>query len=307
MARNTFYISFVLAVAYTLSPIPCFAGGISLTPSFQEVMVASPSTRLQVTFSNQSSESAKLEFSLAKTMATDVMGRFQFNAPLPQTIYPNNEVAKIEPENVLLDPGGVATISATFDPNKLKPGTNAFLLLANIDTKPLPTQAGSTLNPNASVVQYLAATLLLTARDGATVNLSLTNFDWSSFPIRLSLPDYFILTVKNDGNMHTTPRGLIRLTDSFDHEISRGPINDKSAIVLPGSQRVIYGSTTKTRNPFFVSFIKLQLNAYDPAHQSNLSLTKIFLYVNPWTGLLIPLFGLLMFISHRYRIHSKRD
>lgn len=316
MTSRIVSIATLLAVAYTLSPLPCFAGGISLTPSYQEFSISNGlslpkgetsgkdgqrelSTRVFVTFSNQSSESAKLDFSLAKTMATDVLGRLQFNAPLPQTIYPNNEIARINPESVTLDPGDIATISAEFDSAKLRPGTNAFLLLANIDS-PKP----STLNPNASVVQYLASTLLLTMRDGATINLQLIHFDWSSIPIKFSLPDFFTFTLKNDGNTLATPRGLIRFLDPFGHELSRGVINDKSAIVLPGSQRVIYGNTTKTRNPFFISFIKLQIDLHDQTRQSPLSITKAFLYINPWTGLLIPIFGLLFAFFRRAKSRS---
>jgi len=246
-------------------------------------------------------------------MATDILGRMQFNAPLPQTIYPTSEgIAKIIPESIILEPGMVATISAEFDPTKLRPGTNSFLLLAQINagnSDSLSLVKGETPNgqselSSTAISQYLAATIFMTAEAGSTIDLKLVNFDWNAIPIRFSLPDYFILTLKNDGNALATPRGLIRLTDLFGTEISRGTVNDKSSIVLPGAQRVIYGSTQKTRNPFFITPIKLQLNTYDSAHQSTIKLTKSFLYVSPWTALLIPILSLIFVVLKKLKSHS---
>lgn len=314
MSKTAREVRFILSslilssIFYLLTSAPTSASGISLSPFFQEINLASTTAAEPIarfSYTNTASASAQLTFSLAKTMATDVLGRFQFNAPLPQTIYPSDSgIAKIEPEGLLLNPGETATISATFDPSKLRTGTNSFLLLAQIKSPNEPPNNPTISQSNASLNQYLAATIFLTVKQGSTINLKLINVDWSNIPIRFSLPDYFILTLKNEGNTLATPRGIIRLTNMFGQEISRGPINEKSSILLPTARRVIYGTTTKTRNPFPISWLKLQINVYDTTHQSPLAFTRSFLYINPWMGVALPVLVGIGLLFRRFKTHS---
>jgi hypothetical protein len=274
---------------------PTFSVGLTLTPSFQEVSVIATGssnpfiatqsqqkeTTAQVTYKNENDTSQTLDFSLTAIQATDLFGRFQFNAPLPQTLLPVNQsdqTARINPQTLSLNPGETATVSVTFSPDKLRPGTNTFLLLANLRPD---TQANSTTN-QTTLNQSLGAGILVNAYGGANIDLQLTDFEWSKLPVRFSLPDYLTLTLKNQGNLRGVPRGVARSLDVFGREVSRGAINDASTIILPGSQRVIYASLTPNQPIFPLMLARLEVTGYDEAHQSQFSLTKSFLNVNPW-------------------------
>jgi hypothetical protein len=57
-----------------------------------------------------------LIFSLAEIQATDLLGRLQFNAPLPQSIQPaQSDLGHITPSQVSLNPQESITITVAFD------------------------------------------------------------------------------------------------------------------------------------------------------------------------------------------------
>jgi hypothetical protein len=113
---------------------PIYASGLTVTPPFQEILASGSAV---ITYQNQTAEPITLNFSLQKIIATDLLGRLQFNAPLPQTLQNTDPgLAEINPNELALNPGESATVSARFDPDKLDPGTTAFLLLARINPTP---------------------------------------------------------------------------------------------------------------------------------------------------------------------------
>jgi hypothetical protein len=158
---------------------------------------------------------------------------------------------------------------------------------------------------NTSLNQYLAATVFISAKEGSTTKLELVSFDWSKIPVHISLPDYFVFTLKNTGNANAVPRGLIQIKDLFNHEISRGPINEAGSILLPNAQRVIYGATKQTQKPSQFSIMKLTVTGYDATHQSSFQFTKTFVYIHPLILAAIPILIAFMFFVIRKKPPKK--
>jgi hypothetical protein len=312
MKQNLSAILNLTSYFLLLTSSPAFASGITLTPSFQEVSVIATGssnpfiatqsqqnkTTAYVTYHNQNDYPLTLDFSLTTITATDLFGRFQFNAPLPQTINSvelDSKGTQINPQSLSLNPDETATASVTFSPDGLRPGTNAFLLLAKIapsDVSSLgkggrgPLGKESFAGPSeligTSISHSLASGILVNAYGGSTIDLNLINLEWSSFPIRFSLPDYLTLTFKNDGNMRAIPRGVANSKDLFGRELNRGALNEDSTVILPGSQRVVYATLSPVKTTWPIMLVNFKIDGYDSDHQSQFTLSKNFIYLSPW-------------------------
>jgi hypothetical protein len=279
----------------------CHASGITVTPAYQEITA---SAAAQVSYTNTNPEALTLIFSVQKIIATDLLGRLQFNAPLPQTLQNTDpEIAIINPNELIINPGETATISATFDSSKLNPGTTAFLLLAKINTPSIsPPKIGrdEVGVSSTSLTQYLGSTILVNALGGHHTELTLLQTSISSFPLKFSHPDYLQLTIKNSGNTRSIPRGPLFITDQFGREVYRGAINHDSAGILPGGQRIIYGRLQPSNWGLPISLNRFELTLSDDVSATPILHRKYYLYLHPiFASGIILLFCLLYFFKKR--------
>lgn len=268
-----------------------YASGLTVSPAYQDITASSSG---QVTYTNQTENPITLTFSLQQIIATDLLGRLKFNAPLPQTLQATDpELAIINPNELIINPGESASISAQFNPASLDPGTTAFLLLAKINSESAP---GTNLN------QYLGSSILVTALGSHTAKLELIKTSLSLIPLHFSHPDFIQLTLKNTGNTRSIARGTAIITDIFGREIMRGAINDSSAAILPGSQRLIYTHLQPSQFSWPINIHQLKLTGTDDVGQSRFQFTKTYLYFNPY---LFPLIGFLVALCLilKYKFH----
>jgi hypothetical protein len=293
------YLIFLISY-FLFLPSPTFASGIRITPAFQDINTDTTSQAV-VNFSNQTQSAANFSFSLVSIQATDLLGRLQFNAPLPQTIKNVDEKSYVlTPQNIILEPNQSATVSAQFVTDKLNPGTSAFLLMAKID--PL-NAAESAPQSQTALEQYVAASILVTSTGGATLELELTDVEWSWFPIRFNHPDFVTLTLKNTGNTRVIPSGVLQVKDMFGREVMRGALNKSSVTVLPGSQRLVYGHLQPSRKNWPLTLATLTLSGSDESRTTSYSFSRSFLYLHPITLAVLLLIPLGIYIK-RSRRHN---
>jgi len=288
-------IPYALATTLFLLTSSPVAASLSLYPTQQELILessqsASPNAAT-VTYQNDTDQTLSLTFSIQRIIATDLLGRLQFNAPLPQTLRQTDpDTYEINPNRLSINPGETATINATFDPQKLDPGTTAFLLLAETNSA---TDSAAPTN-QAKLKQYLGSSILVTTLGGNTTKLELMNTSLGRFPIKLSTPDFIRLTLRNTGNTRTIPRGVSIITDLFGREIYRGAINEDSTTILPGSQRIIYSRLNSTHRQWPLSLNRLTVTGRDDLNQSQFDLTFTYLFIHPILAAVLILFPILL-------------
>jgi hypothetical protein len=120
-----------------------------------------------------------------------------------------------------------------------------------------------------------------------------------------SSPIGFVTRIKNDGNIHVKPVGLIEVRDAFGNSVSTVTVNDTKSNVLPGSIRRFEGSI-KQDWMFGMYTADLTLG-YGTTGQA-LTNTITF-WVIPYKLILTVLIGLitLVFIASRLiKVYNKR-
>lgn len=94
------------------------------------------------------------------------------------------------------------------------------------------TQNGGT-GANLSVQSAVSVVVFLTNTDGVKESLSLSEFTAPSSVFKVA--GGAKITLKNDGNVHTVPRGFVRVQKSDGTVLSEGVLNVASNLVLPGN------------------------------------------------------------------------
>lgn len=140
----------------------------------------------------------------------------------------------------------------------------------------------------------LAATTednFVTANAEVSVLVFLTTFNPGSQSVKLLKPTLSSITIAmpsvadlvfaNIGDIQTTPRGLVTITDSANREVARGIINTDSGLVLPSTNR-LYQVELRSEKRFAWPGVYQMLIQYRAGDEMKIhSLTKSFLYISP--------------------------
>lgn len=94
---------------------------------------------------------------------------------------------------------------------------------------------GETERGAIGIGQTIAIPVLLANTDGADAQIRLERLGYRREGA--DVPVSAFAHIRNFGNSHSTPRGLLTVSDPFGREVARGTLNEDSAIVLPGSAR----------------------------------------------------------------------
>jgi hypothetical protein len=160
-------------------------------------------------------------------------------------------------------------------------------------------QSGS--GSNKVTINQVASTLVFLKKSGGEIyKLSLQNPDFGSTWLRL--PHNVNLLISNTGNTQTVPRGILVITDPLGHEVRRGVLNGSSAMVLPGSDRLIRVDLFREAKAWLPGRYKATIS-YRPADSDTAQTTTYsFVYLNPILLILIIvllIFGMLYLRNYR--------
>lgn len=175
---------------------------------------------------------------------------------------------------------------------------------AAITLSPAPADVVAT---NGAIIEAKTAALVLLTVEGETQErLELLDFTRTG--------DSYQYRIQNQGNVHATPIGTIRITSLFGQVISEVDANPESGRVLPGSTRTFeVPSEEPTRDVFDVVAYQLSHWAMGPA-TTTLSLTygdqgsiesTLTFWLFPWE-LIITILGLAVILRFGYRLWPRR-
>ena len=212
--------------------------GITITPAFQQVSIPVGVAQQPISFSvtNNESRPQALSLSTADFNTLNESGGLFFVGTNPTALQKKYGLAKwisLGQTQLNLAPKQTATIRANIlNLPDLTPGGHYGALMVSAQTS--NSQASSA--PNKVALHPIASSLLfVTKLGGDTHKLGL-----SSVTIRrhiFSMPNNVILRFHNDGNTHLILRGTVTITNSSGKLISKGIINEESAIILPETYR----------------------------------------------------------------------
>ena len=207
---------------------------IGVSPALQTLVARKGQSQItyNVTLTNISKEPQTVSVTAADFTAFNGTGQVQFLDPSK----PNKEHGLagsfqfIAPQ-LLINPGESRLIPVTLGGlDKLTPGGHygAILLKTSL---PSPLK-----NSNVIITQSVASLVFLSTEGQGTYQLKLRPQSTSLAFFRL--PQSLNFVFDNTGNVQATPRGYVAITGPRGL-ISKTIINSESALVLPGTQRLI--------------------------------------------------------------------
>ena len=263
-----------------------YAADLAVSPAYQDIVASSAAI---VTYTNQTTEPVNLTFMLQKIIATDLIGRLKFNAPLPQTLHNTDpELSIINPNQLTLNPGQIGTVSASFNPTKLDPGTTAFILFSETYPKHHFCRTWYQHQPICRQLHFGHRCRWYDHSSRTCQNFTFIN-SISLFPSRFS-PTY---PKKYRQHPQCSQRKLCNLTICSAVKLCVVPLTRIQSLSFPSSQRLIYGHAQPSQFSWPLSLNRLKLTGTDDVGLSHFSFTQTYLYINP---LLLPGIALLFLI-----------
>lgn len=120
----------------------------------------------------------------------------------------------------------------------------------------LLTQIGGA-GANLSVQSAVSVMVFLTNTDGVKESLALDDFSAPSSVFKVA--DSVNVTLKNDGNVHTVPRGFVRVEKRDGTVLAEGVLNVGSNVTLPGNSYTTNLKLTKVTSTWLPERVTTQL------------------------------------------------
>jgi hypothetical protein len=210
------------------------ADGLTVSPAFQMVTIASNAAEQPVSFSitNNRPVAQDVSFSVADFNTLNESGGLFFVGTNPTALQKKYGLAKwisLPTKNLVIQPMQTISLKASvLNLPTLQAGGHYGALMISL--------GGTNAQAGQVGIQPIASSLLfVTKPQGATHKLDLSNV-YVSHSL-FELPTSATLRFKNDGNTHVVPRGSVYMSTPGGKVISKGIINENSEIILPENFR----------------------------------------------------------------------
>ncbi|MEI7891194.1 MAG: hypothetical protein WCI36_04490 [bacterium] len=213
--------------------------GFSMSPFFQEVNLAKDqnSSSFALEISNNTPESAVLKLSVVDFGALDETGGVAFlgSAEDLKNKYSLASWVSLEKDAVVLEAGEKQSVKVTIEnKDSLSPGGHYAAVMAKMEKDNNGTGSESSI---VAVDPSFASLVFVRKISGEIFGLNLKSIEKSDSTFSLAKTSH--LRFQNTGNVHVTPRGIVKVVDPIGREVSRGIINEESSLVLPETFRVL--------------------------------------------------------------------
>lgn len=274
--------------------------GIALTPAIQDRVLgpAEKSVSFSVDLSNQTDQPVTFALSSNDFTALNQTGGVAFLGSDIKRVTDGHglsSILKLDAAVVTLAPNSSRKITARInDVSKLAPGGHYAAILAQA----LPS--GNPVRGNRVTINQVVSSLVFLETAGkGSKTLQLLKPSISN--IAFSLPESVNLIFKATGNTQTIPRGVVTI-DHGKREIGRGIINENSALLLPGSNRLLPTAISGEKHPWWPGRYTVRVQY---RYEGSLGVTryeKSFLYINIQALLL----SLLLAVAAGYTLYRTR-
>ncbi|NTW26926.1 MAG: hypothetical protein HGA36_01235 [Candidatus Moranbacteria bacterium] len=209
----------------------------SISPFFQEINLEKEQERTDfvLEIANNTGAAATLKLSVLDFGALDESGGVAFlgSAEDLKNKYALASWVSLEKDSVVINPGEKQNVRVMIEnKDSLSPGGHYAAVMANMAKEDDGTGSESSI---VALDPSFASLIFVRKVGGEIYGLNLK--DQEIEKNFLSLPSNVRLRFQNTGNVHVSPRGIIKLTDPLGREIATGIINGESAIVLPETFR----------------------------------------------------------------------
>jgi hypothetical protein len=210
--------------------------GITLSPAVVQAQIQNDESehRLTFTISNNQPTARTIKISTADFNTLDESGGLVFVGTNPTTLQKKYGLATwltLPQTSITLQPKQTTTINASVvNQSTLSPGGHYGALMLGLE------DSGQDSSNNKVSVHPIATSLLFIDKIGGdTHRLALTDTYIEHNILRL--PASLSLRFYNGGNTHLIPRGEVLIENSKGKLLSKGIINEDSAIILPETHR----------------------------------------------------------------------
>ncbi len=202
---------------------------------------------------------------------------------------------KFSEDTFTVAPGEWKTIQATITPPKEASfGYYYAFVFSRANENLSPEERRTALNGGTAILALLDVDV-----PGAKKEITLEKFSLDKSVYEF-LPTTFSITLKNQGNVHVEPHGLVELTDMFNRLISRGQLNENSNLIMPSTAKVLGVSMQSLRTSSPITLYSLKAAGADELGQNPFASTKRFLYISPWVVGVLGIIGVLFLARHKY-------
>lgn len=276
--------------------------GLTVSPAYQQVSLAASEPEHPLTFSLTNNTPAKqtIKLSIADFNTLDETGGLFFVGANPTQLQKKYGLASwvsLPEATVAVDPGQTVSVKAVIlNQASLNPGGHYGALMLSLVTE------NGVSKTNAVGFQPIASALLFVNKIGGDIHsLSLDKVDKPKSIF--ALPSVVTLHFRNQGNTHVLPRGTVEVRDPGGKLISRGIINQDSAIILPELSRQFQVKLTRLALPERPGHYRLLVNYRFDGYDNFRTYQARLLLITP-VGLLIFLVALIVLTATAYRFTS---
>lgn len=279
--------------------------GFSMSPFFQEVNLNrdQDQSSFVLEISNNTQTSAMFKLSVLDFGSLDETGGVAFlgSGDDFKNKYSLASWVSLEKDAVILEAGEKQSVKVTIENKEsLSPGGHYAAVMA----KMVNEDNGSGSESSIIALDPSFASLIFVRKIGGEIfNLNLVDQEIEKNP--LSLPSNVKLRFQNTGNVHVSPRGIVRLIDPFGKEISKGIINQESAIILPETFRKFTTELSQNYPIFFPGRYQLSVE-YRFDGKDDFETRQQYFYFFPIKIMLIT-FGLVVLIIFGWKKFNKRE
>ncbi|MFA9262837.1 MAG: hypothetical protein ACEQSB_05845 [Undibacterium sp.] len=231
---KSFFGVLILFFSLLSLPMKALGAGFTVTPMLQEISLDEneSSEVYEAEVTNETDAPATFEVSVIDFGSLDESGGVAFLGATGELERKYALASWMQPEasEITITPGESRSVKVRIENREnLSPGGHyGALIFKNVGSARANT-------PSVAINQIFASLVLVKKTGGAIYGLRLVSVD---FPVRrFFFSTAFTPRFENNGNVHVTPRGEVRVIDPIGRLVYRGILNEGSVITLPETFR----------------------------------------------------------------------
>lgn len=280
-------------------------GGVTVSPVIKQLQLTAGqnSADFDLSITNHTPAAVQVKISFADFKALNDSGGIAFLGEEATALKMSHGLTNwvhVETQQVGLNSGQSTGVAVHLDDlNSLSAGGHYGAVIYQV-LKPAGGQGN-----RVDINQALSSLIFVTTAGGGTQHLSMPSPHLSGF--QYAIPSSLNLYFTNDGNTQTTPRGSLTIDGGkAKPTIATGVINPDSALVLPGSTRVLPTPLTALGRPWWPHQYHVNIRYRSDNATTFSTYNAAFLYINPWLLVVLPVVGVVSWYVLRWLLRNPR-